>query len=297
MESLTVIMTVRNGMPYLEEAVNSIFAQTLRDFTFLIVNNASEDGTRAFLEQTASRAHSKRLLLRVEHLPVNAGRTGALNLALGLVETKLTAVMDADDLSARNRLERQTEFLRLHPEVVLLGSDVDYIDAQGRVVREERFPTTHESLRDHFPLYNPFAHSACMYRTGAARAAGGYDSSFVYAQDMALWIAMLRGGGQAASLGEKLALIRKHGGQATQNAGMAGERAVDNLRLCEAMLGLPGLGGSARQAALLRFACARYVLGEKKSALTQALAAVAEAPLHFFLNPLLWRRLVHSLRR
>ncbi|MDR1489944.1 MAG: glycosyltransferase [Desulfovibrio sp.] len=297
MESLTVIMTVRNGMPYLEEAVDSIFAQTLRDFSFLIIDNASEDGTRVFLEQAAIRAHGKRLSLRVERLPVNAGRTGALNLALGLVETELTAVMDADDISARSRLERQTEFLGLHPEVVLLGSDVAYINAQGRIVGEERFPATHKALRDHLPLYNPFAHSACMYRTGAARAAGGYDPSFFYAQDMALWIAMLRGGGRVASLEEKLALIRKHGGQATQNADMAGERALDNLRLCEAMLGLPGLGTSARQAALLRLACARYGLGEKKSALSQALGAVAEAPLHFFLNPLLWRRLVHSLLR
>ncbi|MDR3175794.1 MAG: glycosyltransferase [Desulfovibrio sp.] len=297
MEFLTLIMTVRNGMPYLEEAVDSIFAQTLREFTFLIINNASEDGTRGFLEQTAAGAHGKRPLLRVEHLPVNAGRTGALNLALGLVETELTAVMDADDLSARNRLERQVEFLRLHPEVVLLGSDVDYIDAQRRVVGEERFPTVHEALRDHLPLYNPFAHSACMYRTGAARAVGGYDSSFAYAQDLALWIAMLRDGGRVASLKEKLVMIRKHGGQATRNTGMAGERALDNLRLSEAMLGLPGIGRSARQAALLRLACARYGTGEKKSALSQMLATVADDPLLFFLNPLLWRRLIRSLRR
>ena len=45
MSEITVLMSVYNGMPYLPEAVDSILAQTVQDFTFLIVNDGSKDET------------------------------------------------------------------------------------------------------------------------------------------------------------------------------------------------------------------------------------------------------------
>ncbi|MDR0828206.1 MAG: glycosyltransferase [Desulfovibrio sp.] len=295
--SLTVVMTVYNGMPYLEESVQSILDQSLPIFTFLIVNNASEDGTRAFLDDLNGRRAGLSPYLRIEHLSVNLGRTGALNLALERVDTEFTAIMDADDVSVRSRLERQIEFMREHPEVVLLGADVDYIDEKGQVTGSERFPIAHADLRDHLPLYNPFANSACMFRTESALVAGGYDSSFAYAQDLALWVVMLRSGGRAASLNEKLVSIRRHGAQSTRDAAMSGARALDNRRISEAILEIPDLGINARQAALLRLALALYGLGEKNPALARIWEAVREKPLAFCFNPLLWRRLLMQGRK
>jgi GT2 family glycosyltransferase len=293
--TLTVLMTVRNGIPYLEDAVRCILGQTRRDFTFLILNNASTDGTRAFLDATASGAAPPRLVVR--HLPADAGRTGALRLGLEAVDTELVAVMDADDLCRPERLERQSDFLATHPETDLLGSDVDYVDVSGAVVARDRFPTEHEDLRDALPLRNQFANSACMFRTAAARAVGGYDLSFPYAQDLALWTAMLRHGSRAANIGSVLAGIRMHAGQATQDAAMAGARAWDDYRIAESMLKIPGLSTAARQAALARAAYALFRMGESAGAAKTALRALREAPLLCFRNPLLLRRLGMELRR
>ncbi|MDR2604517.1 MAG: glycosyltransferase family 2 protein [Desulfovibrio sp.] len=328
--SLTVLMTVRNGMPYLEEAVRCILGQTRQDFTFLILNNASTDGTRAFLDATEAAlggglpdfplrttpgcdaehdrgavppADPPRPLrttpgcvLALRHLPADAGRTGALQMGLDAVDTDLVAVMDADDLCPPERLERQSGFLAAHPETDLLGSDVEYVDASGKCTARDRFPTTHEELRDTLPLRNPFANSACMFRTAAARAAGGYDRSFPYAQDLALWTAMLRRGSRAASIGDVLAGIRRHAGQATQDAALAGARARDDYRIAESMLGIPGLSTAARQAALARAACALLRMGERGNAVKTALRALREAPLLCFRNPLLLRRAGMELR-
>jgi glycosyltransferase involved in cell wall biosynthesis len=294
--SLTVLMTVRNGMPYLEDSVRCILSQTRRDFTFLILNNASSDDTRVFLDKTAAEIGEGLPRLVVRHLPADAGRTGALVLGLDQVDTELVAVMDADDLCRPERLERQSDFMAAHPETDLLGSDVEYVDVSGRVIASDRFPTEHEGLRDALPLRNQLANSACMFRTAAARAAGGYDLSFPYAQDLALWTAMLRRGSRAASIGECLAGIRIHAGQATRDADQKQARLRDDRRISESMAGIPGLSRAARQAALARAACALFRLGECGNALRAALRALREAPLLCFRNPLLLRRLGMELR-
>ncbi|MDR1685152.1 MAG: glycosyltransferase [Desulfovibrio sp.] len=305
--SLTVLMTVRNGMPYLEKAVRCILGQTRQDFTFLILNNASTDGTHAFLDATEA-ACGKRLptgplrakpgcVLVVKHLPDDAGRTGALSMGLDAANTELVAVMDADDICRPERLERQSAFMAAHPETDLLGSDVEYVDASGKCTARDTFPTKHDELRDTLPLRNPFANSACMFRTTAARAAGGYDLSFPYAQDLALWTAMLRKGSRAASIGDVLAGIRVHAGQATQDAALAWARAWDDYRIAESMLGIPGLSTAARQAALARAACALLRMGKRRDAVRTALRALREAPLLCFRNPLLLRRAGMELRR
>ncbi len=288
---ITVLLTVFNGMPYLRETVASVLAQDMREFVFLILNNGSVDGTRAFLEEAAERKDAR---LRILHLPENIGRTAALNKGLFLVETPFTAIIDADDLAAPSRLSEQCAFLEAHPEVVLAGSDILTIDRNGAVTGQLRFPEDHETLRDRFPLYNQFAHAACCFRTLAAREAGGYPDSLPYAQDFGLWIAMMRRGGRIASIPRPLASIRVHPGQATRDLRLMMVRNKDNLLLSQSMLEIPDLAPSSRQAALLRAAYALLRMGRRASALRALWRAAREAPLLLPVNPLLWRRALHD---
>jgi len=297
MPSLTVLMTVHNGMPYLMEAVRSVLAQDMNAFTFLILNNGSSDGTRSFLEDVERRHGKDWPRLSIVHLPENIGRTAVLNRGLSMVETELTAILDADDLALTGRLRSQAEFFRDNPDVDLLGADITYIDGTGNAVGGETFPRNHDSLRDLLPLFNQFAHSACMFRTRAALSAGGYPQGFPYAQDLALWIAMMARGSRAASLPQTLAGVRKHAGQATRDLSLLMVRRADDHALCQAMLDLPGLSRSSRQAARLRSTGALYRLGRRGDALRQAWMALREAPLHFPANPVLWRRLFIQARR
>lgn len=293
--ALTVLMTAYNAMPYIREAVSGILSQEYRDFTFLILNNGSTDGTGEYLT-ALEREHTVTGMeplprICVIHLENNIGRTAVLNKGLELVQSEFTAIMDADDISFPGRLGRQLAFMQANPDVDLLGTDVRYMDSGGKPLREDRFPTSHEALRDRLPLYNQFAHSACMYRTGKARAAGGYSPSFSYAQDLALWVEMLRRGGRAASIPELLTCIRMHPGQATQDAAQRKARITDNYRLAEAMLEIPGMSRASCQAALVRSAGALYGLGRKNEALDRLWRGIREAPLLLPCNPLLWSRI------
>ena len=290
-------MTVYNGMPYLKEAVRSILGQSVRDFSFLVLNNGSTDGSAAWLAEVEEKQSGSLPRLRVVHLPENIGRTAVLNKGLGLVETEITAILDADDVAMPQRIERQSAFFRDNPGIDLVGSNVVYLDSSGTRIGEEHFPADHESLCNQLPLYNQFAHAACAFRTDAARAAGGYPEAYPYAQDMGLWIAMMRNGGKAASIRECLAGIRVHPGQITRSLSLLMVRAEDNHRLAEAMLGIPGLCPASRQAARLRGALALWRLGRKRQAFDQLWRGVREAPLMLPLNPVLWRRLVLECKR
>jgi glycosyltransferase involved in cell wall biosynthesis len=48
---ISVLMSVRNGLPYVEQTVGSILAQTIRDWEFIIVDNASTDGSADAIER------------------------------------------------------------------------------------------------------------------------------------------------------------------------------------------------------------------------------------------------------
>lgn len=293
--SVTVLMTVYNGMPYLKESVRSVLEQDDTDCTFLIVNNGSVDGTQEFLDTVRQPAQGPQLIIR--HLPENAGRSRVLTLALDMVESDITAILDADDLAAPDRVRRQKAFFDAHPDIDLLGSDVIYIDTHAAEIGRERFPEDHNSLRDRLPLFNQFAHSACAFRTAAARAAGGYDATFPYAQDLALWVAMFTRGSRAASIAEPLARIRMHPGQATRDLALLMVRASDNHRLAEAMLDIPGLSPASAQAALVRSSLALWRLGKKRQALGRFWSAIRQGPFLFIRNPLLWSRVALEWRR
>ena len=295
--SITVLMTVYNGMPYIKEAVRSVFEQDMKDFTFLVLNNGSTDGSGEFLAELESKRAGSLPHLHIRHLPENIGRTAVLNKGLELVETEITAIIDADDLAMPRRIETLAAFFRDHPDVDLVGSDVIYIDRAGNQIGEERFPASHRELCDRLPLYNQFAHAACAFRTLAARAAGGYPAAYPYAQDMGLWVAMLQGGGKAASIRIPLAGIRVHPGQATRDLALLMVRTEDNHRLAEAMLGIPALSPAARQAARFRSAHALMRLERRKQALIQFWRGIKEAPLLLPFNPILWSRLAMECKR
>ena len=289
--TLTVLLTVYNGMPYLQEAVHSILGQTIQDFTFLVLDNGSTDGSGEWLETITDPR------LRLERLPATISRTDVLNKALGMVSTELVAIIDADDIAAPRRLELQRNFMQQNPGVDLVGSDIVTINAQGERTGTQQFPPEHEALCNRLPLYNQFAHAACMFRTAKAKAVGGYPTTSPYAQDLALWLAMIQAGSRVASLPQPLASIRVHPAQATKDPAQKMARAEDTLRLAKATLALPGLSRAAHQAGLVRLAFAHFALHQNTQGRSILWQALRLAPLQLFTNPILWERIMLERQR
>ncbi len=115
---VTIVIAVQNGEDFVEEAVLSVLGQTYQALRLLVVDDRSTDGTHAILQGLA------RVDKRVE-LMANAGEpglAGALACAFAAVTTEYIARLDADDLAASDRIERQIAYLDDHPGVGVLGS-------------------------------------------------------------------------------------------------------------------------------------------------------------------------------
>jgi hypothetical protein len=205
-ESVSILMSVFNGGPYLEPAISGLLGQTLRDFELVVLDNGSTDGSSGVLRSFNDPR------LRLISVEKTIPRTAALNVGLRETRGELVAVQDADDTSLPDRLEKQAAFMEAHPEVALVGSWVEFISENGGNVGFFEPPTTHEAMLDTSRSSNPIAHSSVMFRRSAVVALGGYPKEYVYAQDFALWVRLMRFH-KAANLPIPLVKFRIHSGQ------------------------------------------------------------------------------------
>jgi glycosyltransferase involved in cell wall biosynthesis len=203
MNSVSVLMTVFNGMPYLPLAVASVLSQTLRDFRFVIVNDGSTDGSVDYLNGlTDSR-------VTVVHQE-NQGTGPAANRGLQLCDTEFVARIDADDVAFPTRLERQHQFLTRHAEVGLAGTQVAPLGEAG-AGRCLALPTKHEAICR--ALHNgrhAMSHSSVMIRASILKSIGGYWTQPLFDD----WDMMIRVGevSRLANLNEVLHYYRVHRG-------------------------------------------------------------------------------------
>ncbi len=183
---LTVLMTVRNGMPFLKEAVQSILNQTYDDFVFLIIDNASDDGTGDYLN---SLNDSRIKTLFYEEI----GIVESLNFGTAKIDTKYTAVMDADDISHPKRLERELSFLERMPNIGLVGTSVEYfLNTDGRKWKV-KLPAENSSIVQAL-LKNKYviSHPTVMFRTDLMKKIGGYQKSAYPVPDLDMFLRMHR---------------------------------------------------------------------------------------------------------
>jgi len=191
---ISVLMAVRNGGKYTAKAIESILLQDFSNFLFIIIDDASTDGTyRNVLSFNDSRI---RLIRNRQRLGVTASLNKGLWLAIG----KYIARMDADDISHADRLSLQYEYLEEHPEVAVLGTWARDIDSEGRVIGIRRTPTNKWELIAEIFFFNPIVHPTVMFRKDVVMKVGGYDPGIVNAQDYDLWLKILQRGGILANL-------------------------------------------------------------------------------------------------
>lgn len=209
---VTVLIPVHNGLPYLERAIRSIMTQTLRNIEILVIDDASSDGSPAVLARLA--AEDPRI--RVETLPTNYKLPRALNHGLTLARAPLIARMDADDIAMPNRLEVQKRYMDTHPDVVLMGTSHDQIDADGKVFLTSVRPRDDVANRWIARFHMPLTHPTFMMRNGVAPGGGNltYDPQWTVAEDYDYVVRMMELG-KVVCVPDVLLRYRVHGSSVT----------------------------------------------------------------------------------
>src|SRR5215210_1130681 len=178
---VSVVMPVRNALPHLDAAVESILGQSFRHFEFVILDDASTDGSTERLREWASRDSRIRLIEEKHKL----GPALSSERVARAATATIVARMDADDISYPTRLAEQLDVMNRDPRVGVVGGLYDIIDANGRRIRRA------EPWRLIQPgSIPPFGNGPMMYRRQVFESAGGYRKACEFWEDHDLILRM-----------------------------------------------------------------------------------------------------------
>jgi glycosyltransferase involved in cell wall biosynthesis len=263
--TVTWLLPVKNGMPFLTETLASIEAQTFRDFTVIAWDNGSTDGSVAELERWIP-GRLKGAIVTDRPLGIGASLAEMVKMA----RTEFCARIDSDDVNLPTRLEQQMAFMEQHPEVAVVGTQVTKITGTGGDHGYNvRLPLSHEDIMHRMLYAWVMYHPTVLFRREAVLEAGNYrDIQPVEDYDLWMRVAVQR---KLANL--DLSLVKKRMLDSNVTRSAAREGQLESATLNCFATNAPGLFGCSTEDALK--------LRSKQS---------------LFLLPALWRT-IHSLCR
>lgn len=196
-------MGIYNCASYLQEALNSLYNQTFKDFEIILCDDGSIDETLSIAKKNKEK-HSNIVLLVNER---NMGLNYTLNKCLSVAKGDYIARMDGDDLSLPRRLELEIEFLEKHTDFAIVSCPMMYFDENGvfRIGKSIERPQKSDFVKG-----SPFCHAPCMVRKEAYDKVGGYSESarLLRVEDYHLWFKMYALGYVGYNIQEPLYMMR-----------------------------------------------------------------------------------------
>ncbi len=176
-------MPVYNSQKYLHQSIESVLQQTFDNFEFLIINDGSTDMSKAIIKKY--QGQDRRILLINQE---NKGITKSLNEGIKKSRGKFIARMDADDICHPDRFEMQLKFFQKNKDIDILGSQVEFIDGNGSVIKPLiQLPLDDLLIKWELIFGTPLIHPSLMIRKTIFENFGLYDESYLFAQDLAFW--------------------------------------------------------------------------------------------------------------
>jgi GT2 family glycosyltransferase len=203
---------------YLREAfVSTVDDQTRRPAQVVLVQDGPVPDELA--EQIRHLVETSPVPVTHVEMPANVGLGPALDAGLQASEHEIVARMDADDVSAPDRFEKQLPVIEAGADIV--GSGLwEFGESTGDVVGRRTPPTDPDLIRRVIRFRDPFNHPTVVYRRGAVLAAGGY-SDMALMEDYLLFTRMVAGGAVPANLAEPLVHYRVGDGAYARRGGTA----------------------------------------------------------------------------
>ncbi|HEX8560206.1 MAG TPA: glycosyltransferase family A protein [Pyrinomonadaceae bacterium] len=279
--AVSVIMPAYNVAGFIGEALESVFAQTFKDFEVVVVNDGSPDTPE--LERALAPYRGRVRYIVQENRGVSAARNAGIRAARG----RFVAHLDPDDLWEPGYLEAQlAEFERdpaldvVYPDALIFGDApeaglrfMDWCRSEGEVTAEALL-----AQRCHV-MCSVTARRETLLRVGL------FDESLRCSEDFDLWLRVLKGGGRVSYQRRVLARYRRRGGSHTADQAWLTESLLRVLDKAERAYALTPAELRALEG-MRRRARAEAALAEGKAALLRgddgrAAALLAEANAHY----------------
>lgn len=204
----SVLMSVyhKEKPEYLRESMESIYNQTVPTDNFVLVCDGPLNPPLDEVIAEMQKKFGNRLY--VHRLAKNGGLGNALNEGMKYCRNELVARMDSDDVSHKDRCEREIQLFEEYPDVSIVSGVIEeFVGNISNVQSRRVVPQRQEDIIAFAKKRNPFNHPCVMYRKNAVEQAGGYQD-FYLLEDYYLWIRMLQHGFIGYNLQEPLLWMR-----------------------------------------------------------------------------------------
>ena len=190
---VSVIIPVRNGKDYIQEALDSVFAQDYAAVEILVIDDGSTDFEYATLGLQDRRIH----VIRLEGRGVSHARNTGMRLANG----DYFAFLDADDVWFPGKLKAQIGYFERHPQVGLVfGGFIRWPgDSVGKFVPASELWSDCSHLRDAEPARSGWLYTrllqgllvgmnTAVIRKSIQRSVGEFNESMRIGEDYDFWL-------------------------------------------------------------------------------------------------------------
>lgn len=177
---ISVIIPVRNAENSIELAVNSVRKQQETDIEIICIINGCTDKS----EDVIKNIEDDRIVITRSEL----GIVPALNHGLRIAKGDIIARQDADDVWLPGKLSAQLDFLKNHPEIDILGTQMKVVSPDGTEIRTTQYPIQHKEIVERLlNADNPIGHPSVVFRKKILDKCAGYFDLFPMAEDLDLW--------------------------------------------------------------------------------------------------------------
>lgn len=202
--SVSMCVYIKDNPEWFKTAVESILNQTVKPSEVVLVVdgpvNAQLDAVITHYENNP--------IFRVVRLPENVGHGKARRAGLTHCRYELVALMDADDISASNRFEKQLEMFEADESLAIVGSNItEFVGEPKNIVGARVVETDDAAIKADMKARCPMNQVTVMFRKSAVDKVGGYMDWF-NEEDYYLWLRMYLDGARFANLPDYLVNVR-----------------------------------------------------------------------------------------
>ena len=182
----SVIVPLYNKAPYVRKALESVFAQTFRDFELIVVDDGSKDESYDVAKSVLERCNAPYLLIHQENAGVSTARNNGVTPSRG----DYLCFLDADDWWAPEFLEKMDGLIRDYPDAAIYGTNYYYVKNGKKRICVEGAQTGYINYCQLYAdgMVMPLTSISVGLRRDSFLQNGGFKPALKLGEDFDLWI-------------------------------------------------------------------------------------------------------------
>lgn len=202
--SVSMCVYGKDNPVWFAEAVESVLNQTVKPDEVVLVVDGPVPGD---LDAVISK-YEQNPVFSVIRLPENVGHGNARRIGLNHCRYELVALMDADDISAPDRFEKQLKLFLENPELSVVGGNItEFLGEPDAIVGVRRVEITDDAIKRDMQKRCPMNQVTVMFRKSLVENAGGFIDWYCE-EDYYLWIRLFLDNALFANIPEYLVNVR-----------------------------------------------------------------------------------------